>query len=87
MFSFFEEIAKLSGLPFEIFNNNFKLINFGNKVVYIENFKNIISFNSFDIEIKLSKGIAKINGDNLKIKNMNIDTIIIVGEIKSLEIS
>lgn len=87
MFSFFEEITKISGLPFQIFNDNFKLINFGNKAVYIENFKNIVSFESFEVVIKLSKGITKILGENLKIKNMNTNSIVIVGDIKNLEIS
>lgn len=87
MFGLFEEMAKISGLPFDVFNNNFKVINFGNKAIYIENFKNIVTFTITEIVIKLSRGIAKIIGDNLKIKNMNANTIIIAGEIKSLEIS
>lgn len=87
MFSFFEEIAELSGLPFQVFNNSFKVINFGNKAIYIENFKNIISFESIEIVVKLSSGIVKISGENLKIKNMNLDSIIVVGDIKGLEIS
>ncbi len=87
MFSFLEEIAKLSGLPFDIFNENFKVINFGNKVIYIEQFKNIISFENFEIVIKLSHGVIKITGENLKIKNMNLNTIVINGNIKTMEIS
>lgn len=87
MFSFFEEIAKLSGVNYEVFNGNFKVINFGNKVVFIESFKNIITFETTEITVKLSKGIVKILGENLKIKNMNTTSIIISGNIKSLEVS
>lgn len=87
MFDFFEDIAKKTGLPFNILNNGFRVINFCNQSVYIEGFKNIISFENSEISIKLSKGIVKITGENLKIKAMNLEDITIVGNIFSTEIS
>ena len=87
MFSFFEEIAKLSMVPYEVFNSNFKIINFGNKVIYIEQFKNIVTFEPTEITVKLARGIVKILGENLKIKNMNTSSIIISGNITSLEVN
>ncbi len=87
MFDFFEDIAKKTGLPFNILNNGFRVINFCNQSVYIEGFKNIISFENSEISIKLSRGIVKVTGENLKIKEMNLEDITIVGNIFSTEIS
>ena len=87
MFDFFEDIAKKTGLPFNILNNGFRVINFCNRSVYIEGFKNIISFETSEISIKLSRGIVKVTGENLKIKEMNLEDITIVGNIFSTEIS
>ena len=85
MYDFFEEIVKMSGLPLDIFNNGFRIINFSNRTVFIEGFVNIVSFENYEIIIKLKSGIVKIQGNDLKIKNMNLETILIVGKINSLE--
>lgn len=87
MYDFFEEIVKMSGLPLDIFNNGFRVINFSNKSVFVEGFVNIVSFESIEIIIKLKHGIVKIQGENLKIKNMNLETILIIGNITNFEIS
>lgn len=87
MFDFFDEIGKKTGLPFDILNNGFRIINFSNNSVYIEGFTNIINFEKTLIKIKLKKGIVLIEGEDLKIKNMDIKTIMIVGKILKVEIS
>ena len=87
MFSFLEEIAKKTGLPFDILNNGFRIVNFSNKSIYIEGFSNILIFEQNLIKIKLKKGIIEIEGENLKIENMDMQTIIIAGKILKLEIS
>ena len=87
MYDFFEEIINLSGLPLDIFNKGFRVVNLSNRTVFIEGFVNIVSFESTEIIIKLKRGIVKVQGENLKIKNMNLETILIVGSIINLEIS
>ena len=87
MFEFFEEIAQKSGLPLSVFNDGFKVINFSNKLIFVEHFKSIINFTTEEISIKLSRGAVKISGIDLKIKHMNLDTLIIVGNISTLEIT
>ncbi|MBR4003166.1 MAG: YabP/YqfC family sporulation protein [Clostridia bacterium] len=87
MYDFFEEIVNLSGLPLDIFNKGFRVVNLSNRTVFIEGFVNIVSFESTEIIIKLKRGIVKVQGENLKIKNMNLETILIVGSITNLEIS
>ncbi len=86
MLSFLDEITSLSGLPFDYINNGFRVINLSNKAVYIEGFTALIDVTNFEIGVKLKKGVVKLLGDNLKVKNMNLQTIIITGDIKSVEI-
>ncbi|MBQ9792670.1 MAG: YabP/YqfC family sporulation protein [Clostridia bacterium] len=86
MFDFFDEIANRTGLPFDILNKGFRVVNFGNKSVFIEGFVSITNFEEEEISIKLKKGIVKITGKNLAIKNMNIDSIVISGNIFSCEV-
>ncbi len=86
MFDFFDEIANRTGLPFDILNSGFRVINFSNKSVFIEGFVSIINFLEEEISIKLKKGIVKILGQKLKIKDMNKDSIVISGIITSCEI-
>ena len=85
MFNFFEDIAKMTGLPYELINGGFRAINFCNKSFYVEGLKNILDFSDCEVSLKLTKGSIKINGKNLKIKNLNKDTILVVGEILSVE--
>lgn len=87
MYDFFDEIALKTGLPFDILNKGFRIINFSNKSIYVEGFTNIVSFENEEIVLKLKKGIIKIQGQNIKIKNMSLETIIIVGDILFVEIS
>ena len=86
MFSFFDDIAFMTGLPFEILNNGFRVVNFCNKAVYVEGFQDIIEFGSNVLNVKLKKGVIKLKGEWLKIKNLNQNTIVVSGEISSLEI-
>ncbi len=85
MFSFLDEISTLSGLPFDIINKGFRVINLSNRAVYVEGFTGLIDVDSQEIGIKLKKGILKLNGDNLKIKNMNLETILVTGDIRMIE--
>ncbi len=85
MFSFLDEISTLSGLPLDIINKGFRVINLSNRAVYVEGFTGLIDVDSQEIGIKLKKGILKLNGDNLKIKNMNLETILVTGDIRMIE--
>ena len=86
MFGFLEEIENLTGLPFEVLKNGFRVINYSNKCVYVENYKNIISFSKTEVSLKISKGIVLIFGENLKIKKSNTSSIFISGKISSLKV-
>ena len=87
MYSFLEEISNMSGLPLNLINDGFRVINLSNRAVYVEGLKSLIDVDSSEIGIKLKKGIIKLNGDNLRIKNMNLQTLLVVGDIRQIEIS
>lgn len=87
MFSFLDDIAQKTGLPFDILNNGFRVINFNNKSVYIEGFLNILMFEKDLIKIKLKKGLIELEGENLKIKNMDTQSIVVSGNILKLAIN
>ena len=80
-----DEISKLSGLPIEMINGGFRLINFCNRAVYIEGYTALIDVNISEVAVKLKKGLVKLNGDDLKIKNMTLDTLLVTGDIRQVE--
>ena len=84
MFSFFEEIFSLTGLPLEVLRDGFKVTNFANKAVFVEHQTSIISISEAEIKCKLPRGICVVRGQNLKIKNMTESTVLIVGQIEQL---
>ena len=86
MFGFLEEVSNMSGLPFDIINKGFRVINLSNRAVYIEGFVALVEVEKTEITIKLKKGIVKILGEELKIKNMNLNTILVVGKVYNMVI-
>lgn len=85
MFAFLDEIYSMSGLSLDLLKSGFRLINMANKCVYLEGFLRIKSVSQEKIEVSLKKGAVLVSGANLKIKNMSRDTLMIVGEIDSME--
>ena len=86
MFNFLDEIEGLTGLPFDLLKNGFKIYNYSNKCIYIENYKNILLISDSDVEIKMPKGMLKICGKNLKISKLNISSIMVKGEISFIKV-
>ena len=68
-------------------NNAFKYVNFNNEIFYLQNFKDIISFSSDEIIIKLNSGEASIIGENLKINEISKKYICVCGKINKIEVS
>lgn len=86
MRSFFDELAEMSGLPFDIINNGYKVVNFCGKSVFIEGFKSIISVEKEMVVLKLKKGRIKVCGEGLTIKDINLGQIFINGTIFCVEV-
>lgn len=71
----------------EVINNALKNENYYiclyNNNVYIYNYKEIISFNDEKIKVKLENKNIIIKGENLLIKKMDIQELLINGNIES----
>ncbi len=87
MFSFIDDISRLTGLPFDDLSKGFRVINISNRAVYVEGYKGLIDAESGEMNIKLKKGVIKVTGRNLRIKNLNLETLLIIGEIQNLEMN
>ncbi len=85
MFSFFSEMVEKSGIPMDTILNGFRVVNLSNKMVYIEGFLKIVSFEGEFVNLKMKKGMLKVVGENLKIKNLNTNTVLICGNVFSVE--
>ena len=89
MFSFINEF--LNDLNIETksktIGKNFKYVNFNGEVFYIQNFKDIISFSSEEIILKLFSGEISVVGENLSIKELSKKFICISGKILKVEVS
>ena len=85
MFSFFSDILERTGLETSCVLDGFRLVNFSNKAVYLEGFLKIITFENTNISFKMKKGILKINGEDLIIKNLNSNTVLVCGSIGLVE--
>ena len=86
MFSFLEEISNLTGLPFDKLGDSFRLINFDNRAVYVEGYASLLAVSEEEIKIKLKKGMLYMSGSNLHLKDMMIDSVMVVGNIKTIKV-
>lgn len=85
MFSFFSDIIAKIGLEESSVLDGFRLVNFSNRAVYLEGFIKIVTFENTNISFKMKKGILKINGEDLVIKNLNTNTVLVCGNIGQVE--
>lgn len=79
-------ISEALELPVDIMMNLPKLTLIGNIQLSILNHKGIIEYTEKDIRVNTKTGIFKITGEDLEIKTILSEEIIIVGIIKKIEI-
>lgn len=79
-------ISEALELPVDIMMNLPKLTLIGNIQLSILNHKGIIEYTEKDIRVNTKSGIFKITGEDLEIKTILSEEIIIVGIIKKIEI-
>ena len=85
MFHFFNEINDLLQVPVTNVLNGYEYINLSGKAIYIQGYKDILSFNEEHIILKLKKGELHIKGENLNIRDLNLNCILIEGRIFIVE--
>ena len=86
MMAFLEEVEKLTGLSTSVLSDGYRIINFSGKAVYIEGIKNILSFDAQQTTFKLKKGVVKVAGDGLVIKELLPNTALVTGSILAVEV-
>jgi len=73
-------------LPLDISLDLPKIIIIGNRECSIFNHKGIIEYTNQTIRVNSRIGIIKLIGDNLEIKNILLEEILVVGNIENVEI-
>ncbi len=79
-------INKLLEIPKEISYDTPKLTITGLNEMTIENYKGILEYEEFFVQIKTHIGIININGYGLTLENMTNDDIKVKGKIESIDI-
>ncbi|MBR2704980.1 MAG: YabP/YqfC family sporulation protein [Clostridia bacterium] len=79
------KINKLLEIPEEIYMNTPKITLIGFNKIVIENYKNILEYQDIFIRVNTSIGIINISGLDLKMEEMTIDDIAIIGRIDSID--
>lgn len=80
-----EKISEALELPKEVLLNASKLSMIDGGNLIIENYKGIIEYENERIRVNTGKGIIKINGQNLIVREITSENILIDGQIQSLE--
>lgn len=80
-----KSLAEILELPQDIILDIPKITMVGNLQIYIENHKGIIEYTKSRIRINSKSGILRIIGNNLVLKSILTDEIIIIGEIQEVE--
>ena len=82
---FMEKLSEMLELPKEVFLGIPKMTLIGNSSLLVENCKGIVEFENEKIRLNTAKGLVKIQGEHLIIKEITSEGIIVTGEIGSLE--
>lgn len=80
-----ESISELLELPKDIMLDLPRITLLGNLQLYIENHKGIIEYTKVKIRVNTREGVLRIMGNDLLIKNIVSEEIIICGKIHSIE--
>ena len=83
MENYLNEIVSACKLPFSEVLSEFKVVQIGQKVIYICNFKKILDYSCNRIVLKAVKDVIEVVGSDLVISQIEKNEIIIKGEILS----
>ena len=86
MDNFKYNLSEALELPKDIVMDLPKIVLIGNIQLNISNHKGIIEYTQNIIRINSSIGIFKIEGENLELKTILLEEIIIIGNIEKIEI-
>jgi len=80
-----EKVAEILELPKEVVMDLPKITMFGDRNLLVENYKGIIEYDDNRIRVNTGRGIIKVTGEKLMIKEITLEDLMIDGDIVSLE--
>jgi sporulation protein YqfC len=80
-----EKVAEILELPKEVVMDLPKITMFGDRNLLMENYKGIIEYDDNRIRVNTGRGIIKVTGEKLVIKEITLEDLMIDGDIVSLE--
>ena len=80
-----EKVAEILELPKEVVMDLPKITMFGDRNLLMENYKGIIEYDDNRIRVNTGRGIIKVTGEKLMIKEITLEDLMIDGDIVSLE--
>lgn len=80
-----KSLAEILELPKDVMLDLPKIVIIGQLQVYVENHKGILEYTTTRIRINTKSGILRITGNNLIIKNIVMEEIVIIGNVVSVE--
>ena len=86
MFNFFNEIKNKTKYIDENFVNDYNLINISGRILYVEGQKGVTILSKDLIAFKIKKGRVVVEGENLFLREITSNTLIIEGKITKTEI-
>lgn len=81
--SFMGEIAAALGLDKSSIANGYQIVNYNGNAVYAEGFKRVLSIGVEEVVLGLKAGRIRIAGQNLSVKELEKDSLIVCGKITS----
>ena len=82
--SFFKEVASALGIDKDSIANGYQIINYNGNAVYIEGFRRILSIDERAVAVALKKQRLTVSGENLAVKELENNTVIVCGKIISV---
>jgi len=80
-----DKVTKMLEFPDEVVSDRPKITSVGRKEVFVENYKGIIEFTNEIVRINSNYGVITITGENMKIKEITSDDIVIIGDIGNID--
>ena len=80
-----DKLARLFEIPGDVVGSHPRVTAIGRGEVLIENFNGIMDFKDGMIRIRTNKGVIKITGTDLKIREITSEEIIIGGKISNID--
>lgn len=85
MFKFFSELKKELKLP--DIQDEYQFVNLSGKLLYVEGQKGISLLSDTLIVFKTKRKTISVSGKNLKLKDVSVLTLSVVGDIEAIEVN